>query len=304
MINLKGTYVFKQNGIEIGRSENLVTTNGKSAILKYLTNSSVEWASALAVGALPTTPTVSDLTLAYEIARSSVTMKSYTPGSPNLIVIKGTLNSSVSANIYEIGLYPFNTSQTMGSRDQFIIDDFSNLNNWLISTTPLSSNASYYNAYAPQSPYSPRIGLYSAIIPANTTIINSTFAANLGSYTALDTVDLLVNVANGKSGILNVTFTDVNGISATTLAYSFSYTGSYQVLSLNLPSNISSLSTINKITLTTVGTNSQITVDAIRVSVAAEISNSVALVSRSVLTTPIAKIYGTPLDIEYYLQLS
>lgn len=303
-MNLKGTYVFKQNGIEIGRSENLVTTNGTSAILKYLTNSSVEWASALSVGAIPTTPTVSDTTLAYEIARSAVTMKSYIPGSPNLIVIKGTLSSSVSANIYEIGLYPYNTSQVLGTRDQLIIDDFSNLNNWLTGTTPLSSNSSYYNAYAPQSPYSPRVGLYSAIIPAATTVVNSNLAVNLGSYTTLDTLDLLVNVATGKSGTLNVTLTDVNGVSANTLAYTFASTGGYQVLSLNLPSNITSLSTINKITLATVGANSQITVDAIRVSVTAEVSSSVALVSRSALTTPIAKIYGTPLDIEYYLQLN
>jgi hypothetical protein len=303
-MNLKGTYVFKQNGLEVGRSENLVTKNGTTAILKYLTNSSVEWASALSVGAIATTPTVLDTTLAYEIARSAVTMKSYIPGSPNLIVIKGTLSSSISANIYEIGLYPYNTSQVLGIRDQLIIDDFSNLNNWLIGTTPLSSSSSYYNAYAPQSPYSPRVGLYSAIIPAATTVSNTSISANLGSYTTLDTLDILVNVASGKSGTLNVTLTDVNGVSANVLSYPFAYTGGYQILSLNLPSNITSLSTINKITLSTVGTNSQITVDAIRVSVSAEISSSIALISRSVLTTPIAKIYGTPLDIEYYLQLN
>ena len=33
---MKGTYIYKQNGIEIGRSENVITTDGKKSILQYL----------------------------------------------------------------------------------------------------------------------------------------------------------------------------------------------------------------------------------------------------------------------------
>ena len=71
-----------------------------------------------------------------------------------------------------------------------------------------------------------------------------------------------------------------------------------------MPSNISTLGTITSVSIQTVGVSSSITVDAIKVSVLGEITNSAGIVSRSVLTTPIAKIYGVPLDIEYYLQLS
>jgi len=291
---LKGTYIFKQGGVEIGRSENIITTNGKSTIIQYLANSSYDWASTIAVGAIPTTATVNDITMKYEVARTPVTLKSYVIGSPNLIIVKGTLASTLAANIYEIGVFPYNTGQVFGTRDQLIIDDFSNLTNWTGTYTS--------NSYAAQSPYSPRIGLNSIVIPANTTVTNSLASVNLAQYSTIDTLDILVNVTSGQSGTLNVVFTDVNGLTAT-VPYTFNGSG-YQVLSNVFPSSIFALSAISSIAITTVGSNSSITVDALRVSVNAEVAASTGLISRSVLTTPIAKIYGIPLDIEYYVQLS
>jgi len=296
---IKGTYVFKQGGVEIGRSDNIITTHGKEAIVQYLADSTFEWASAIAVGSINTTPALSDLTLKYETARTGVTLKSYKNGSPSLIIVKGTLDANLSANIYEIGVFPSKTKQVFGTRDQLIIDDFSTIVNWSTS----SGTAYTTNAYAAQSPYSPRIGLYSVAMTAGSTIVNSNFNVDLSTYSPIDTLDLLVNVDSGKSGTLNVTLTDVNGLTST-LAYTFGTTTGYQILSQALPSSIFSLSNVKSIQFATVGANSNITLDAIKVAVLSEISDTTSLVSRSVLTTPIAKIYGTPLDIEYYVQLS
>jgi len=296
---IKGTYVFKQGGIEIGRSENIITTHGKEAIVQYLADSTFEWASSIAVGSINTTPTLADLTLQYETARTGVTLKSYKNGSPSLIIVKGTLDANLSANIYEIGVFPSKTRQVFGTRDQLIIDDFSTIVNWTTS----AGTAYTTNAYAAQSPYSPRIGLYSVGMSAASTIVNTNFNLDLSTYSPIDTLDLLVNVASGKSGTLNVTLTDVNGLTST-LAYTFGSTTGYQVLSQALPSSIFALSNIKSVQFATVGANSAITLDALKIAVLSEISDTTSLVSRSVLTTPIAKIYGTPLDIEYYVQLS
>lgn len=296
---IKGTYVFKQGGIEIGRSDNIITTHGKEAIVQYLADSTFEWASSIAVGSINTTPTLTDLTLKYETARTGVTLKSYKNGSPSLIIIKGTLDANLSANIYEIGVFPSKTKQVFGTRDQLIIDDFSTIVNWTTS----AGTAYTTNAYAAQSPYSPRIGLYSVAMVATSTIVNTNFNLDLSTYSPIDTLDLLVNVASGKSGTLNVTLTDVNGLTAT-LAYTFGSTTGYQILSQALPSSIFSLSNVKSIQFATVGANSAITLDAVKIAVLSEVSDTTSLVSRSVLTTPIAKIYGTPLDIEYYVQLS
>lgn len=299
---LKGTYVFKQDGVEIGRSENLITTNGKNTIIKYLTNSTSEWASAITVGALPTAATVNDMTLKYEIARTSVTLKSYISGTPNLIVVKGTLDSSVVANIYEVGVFPLSTGQVFGTRDQFSVEDFSNVGNWITT----SGTAYTTNAYAAQSPISPRAGSYSVNLAASSTIKNSLEAISLAKYGVIDTLDILVNVPSGSTGALALVFTDINGnsYSFAPTGYNFSNsTGSsvYQVLSANLTPGLLVLSSITSLSIST---TSAITLDAIRISIGSELSANTGLVSRSVLTTPIAKVYGIPLDIEYFVQLS
>jgi len=293
---LKGTYVFKQNGIEIGRSENVITTNGKQAIVQYLANSSNEWASALSVGGISTAASVSDTSLYYEFARSAVTLKSFKIGTPNIIIVKATLDASISANIYEVGVYPSNTESIFGSRDRLVIEDFSTLANWSGTYTS--------NAFAAGSVYSPRFGAYSVSVPANTTITNSSYSLNVSQYSTLDTLDILAYVASGKSGNINVTLTDVNGNTAAFASYAFGSTTGYQVLSLPMPTSIFGLSTVNSIQIQTSGTTSAITLDVLRVGVKAELTESTSLVSRSVLTDPIVKLPGTPLDIEYYLQLS
>ena len=165
---LKGTYVFKENGLEVGRSENIITTNGKTAILQYLSGSLSEWASQLAVGAMSSTPALTDLALNFEIARSAVTLKSFKVGTPNLLVVKGTLDASVAANIYEVGVFSSNTSNIFGTRDRLIIDDFSILNNW---TTASGSYTSV--PFNPQNSISPRVGLYSLTLAPNTQIDNT-----------------------------------------------------------------------------------------------------------------------------------
>lgn len=290
---IKGTYVFKQNNIEVGRSNNLITTNGKKIILQYFANPANDWAAAIAVGGLPTTPSVSDQSLYYEFSRAAVTLKSYKSGTPNLIIAKATLDASIAANIYEVGIYPNLTSQVFGTRDQFIIEDFSNTSN--LST--VSGTAYTANPYAASSPYSPRFGLNSISIPAGTTVINTDYNLNLSLYTLLDTIDILANATS--TGTLTLTATDINGVTFT-LNYSVFGSG-YQVLSQNIPNQIYSMSTIKSLQLSS---TSNVTVDCIRISVNAELSNDTSIVSRSVLSNPIAKLQNIPLDIEYYLELS
>lgn len=298
---LKGTYVFKQNGQEIGHSENIITTNGTNAILQYLSNSSFEWASTIAIGAIASTPGLSELSLKYEVARSAVTMKSYKTGTPNLIIVKGTVASSIAANIYEIGIFSYKTGQVFGTRDQLIISDFSDLTKWLTS----SGTAYTTNSFAAQANYSPRIGLYSVNIPTNSTIINSNLSLDLSSYSLIDTLEVLANIPVGSAGNLIATLTDINGsTSVITFPFNGAVTSGYQVLSQYFTSAISNLSTVSTLSLQTSGTTSNIVVDAIKISLLGELSSSTGIVSRSMLTTPIAKIYGTPLDIEYYVQLS
>ena len=70
MQQFKGTYIFKQNNKEIGRSENLITTNGRKVLLQYLSGVKNEWAADMCIGALNTSVNVSDIELNFQFVGS------------------------------------------------------------------------------------------------------------------------------------------------------------------------------------------------------------------------------------------
>jgi hypothetical protein len=306
-LQFKGTYVFKQDGKEIGRSENLITTNGRKVILQYLAGTRPDWAADMCFGAIDTAPTASDIELNFETARVPVSLKTYksaTNSNPDLIIVRGTLPASLYANIYEVGLYPESRITDVANRNNRIITDFSDLSNWVASIADQSQSITdqgtvSITGYAAQGAASPRIGGFSVDLAQNTSYQNNTFGFNLLGYSDLDTLKILAY--NTAAGILTVTLKDVQNNS-----YVFTYTltdnTGYQILSAPFPSNVAFTNTINSITITTDNTAS-ITIDAIKASATTELTNEDYLISKSVLSTPIAKIYGTPLDVEYYVQI-
>jgi len=307
MLTFKGTYIFKQNGIEIGRSENLITTNGRKVLLQYLSGVRSNWASDMALGAINTAPSVSDIELNFETIRVPVSLKTYksaTDNNPDLIIVRGTLPESLYANIYEIGLYPDSKITDVANRNDRIITDFSDLSNWAASVNDVSQNilnqgTVYLTGYSPQSESSPRIGGFSVDLAQNTEYENNTFDFNLLGYSSLDTLKVLAY--NTVAGVLTITLVDTENNSFV-FTYTLQENAGYQILSVPFPSNVLFNNTIETVRIATDNTAS-VTIDAIKASSSAELTSEDYLISKSVLSTPIAKIYGTPLDIEYYVQI-
>ena len=306
-LTFKGTYVFKQDGKEIGRSENLITTNGRKVLLQYLAGTRVDWAADMCFGAIDTAPSLSDIELNFETARVPVSLKTYksaTSGNPDLIIVRGTLPASLYANIYEIGLYPESRITDVANRNNRIITDFSDLSNWVASIADQSQSITdqgtvSITGYSAQGAASPRIGGFSVDLAQNTSYQNNTFGFNLLGYSDLDTLKILAY--NTAAGIVTITLKDVQN-NLYVFTYTLSDNAGYQILSAPFPANVSFTNTINSITIATDNTAS-VTIDAIKASVSTELTNEDYLISKSVLSTPIAKIYGTPLDVEYYVQI-
>ena len=306
-LTFKGTYVFKQDGKEVGRSENLITTNGRKVLLQYLSGTRVDWAADMCFGAIDTAPSLSDIELNFETARVPVSLKTYksaTSGNPDLIIVRGTLPASLYANIYEIGLYPESRITDVANRNNRIITDFSDLSNWVASIADQSQSITdqgtvSITGYSAQGAASPRIGGFSVDLAQNTSYQNNTFGFNLLGYSDLDTLKILAY--NTAAGIVTITLKDVQNNSYV-FTYTLSDNAGYQILSAPFPANVSFTNTINSITIATDNTAS-VTIDAIKASVSTELTNEDYLISKSVLSTPIAKIYGTPLDVEYYVQI-
>jgi hypothetical protein len=68
----KGTYVFKQNGLEIGRTNNLITSNGRNLILEFLAGARQNWAADMAIGAMPTHHPLQYLTLSLTLKQPDI----------------------------------------------------------------------------------------------------------------------------------------------------------------------------------------------------------------------------------------
>jgi hypothetical protein len=305
----KGTYIYKENGKEIGRSYNIITTNGRKVLLQYLAGVKSTWAANLAIGAIPGTPTADDLELNFETGRYPITLRTYqaaTDSTPDLIVVRATLPSTLYANIYEVGVYPTDTTSGLNIVDNKIFTDFSDLSNWVTS-----DGYTEIAGFMPQAEQSPRIGNYAVSLGPNTTFYNSSVAFDIDLYNSIDLLQILAH--NTLQGNLAVTMIDAAGYQAV-FNYSLSDNPDYQILSASFPTtikdpsgniiNISSefLKTIKTIQFVTDSTCS-VTLDCLKASANEQIGTSDYLISKSSLSTPIAKTYGVPLDIEYYIEL-
>jgi hypothetical protein len=115
---LRGIYRFYQNGELIAEKPNLITTEGRRLILRYLAGQSPSLGAVIAAGVSETAATLDDFYLGFEVERIPVNLKSadYTN---NLVIFKGTIDQSVVMNIYEMGLWSAsenNLNTEFGSR--------------------------------------------------------------------------------------------------------------------------------------------------------------------------------------------
>jgi len=311
MSQFKGTYVFKQNGRELGRSSNIITSNGRKMILEYLSGSRQSWAADMAIGAMPINdlgqaPLLTDTQLNFETFRHVVTLRTFisaTNTDPDLIVVRATLPVDLYANIYEVGLYAVSNSGFLTStRNNIILSDFSDLSYWDTTNGTTTTNQFIGQGYG-----SPRIGANSINIDSNTAYSNSNLSIGFSNYTNKDFLQLLV--FNTAAGNVNVTLTDISG-KQQTLSFTTTNNTEYSVLSMLFDQNtsganyapISDFSTVTGINIST-DSNAILTLDAIKVLSSSELSTQESVVSKSVLTDPIPKNPNIPLDIEYYIEL-
>jgi hypothetical protein len=293
----KGTYVFKQNGVEIGRSENIITSSGRKMILQYLAGTRTNWASDMAIGAIQGTPNASDIELNFETLRFPVNLKTFAQASashPDLIIVRATVPASVYANIYEIGLFADTKNSNAEIRNDAILVDFANITNWIVNNGEVN-----VTEFIPQADNSPRIGQYSVQLMPNTSYSNSSYSFSLQNYGEIDTLKILAH--NAVAGNLTITMTDVSGVT-TSFTYSLSTNPDYHILSVPFNSTDKYLNTISKVEFTT-DNDASIVIDCVKASTTAELSVDDYIVSKSYLSVPIGKDHNIPLDIEYYVEL-
>lgn len=313
---ITGEYIFYENGIEIARSENLITKFGKRFLTTYLAGNISFDKKDLAIGIASNSDfAVADTNtrLGFEFYRTPVSFGStdiITSGSTTYAVVyKTTIPQDVAGIIKEIGLYP-GTRISTNNYDSRFLSDFENNREWYDS-----SNA---NPLIVTSP-TPRIGAGMIEHKFNTGDTSSTtkeFKYNIGNldisgYSVNDNLTLAYNRANTNSSQIRIKFYS----SATDYFYGdITPSGTGDQIDTVSMSDVfsnqsgtpdsSSISIIGiETTRTSAASAATIYLDGLRINDQDTFDPAFGLISRSSLASPITKVAGRPIDIEYKITL-
>lgn len=225
------------------------------------------------------------------------------------VVYQATIPQDVSGIIKEIGLYP-NTKSSFNNYDSRFIADFENNLMWFKSD---DSNPELVAATT--SSIKPRVGSYFSKIAVSASQSAEFTCAysglDLSGYTASDSLSLAYNQEN--TNLESIVFKFYSSDSS---YYSATFTGAASITEPNKISKVlfstltannayADLSSIIKIgVVVTAKSSGQAVVylDALRIDDEDTFNANFGLISRSVVT-PIEKIAGKPVDIEYRINL-
>lgn len=321
---MNGYYVFKENGVEIARSTNIITNAGKQLIAQNLSSQYNIWAGQIAVGADNTTASATDKSLGFEFSRGPVVSISNSPltvgstgytGGTIRLVAKAILETNTSGIIYETGLF----SQTQ-SPDRFNSAVFytTSQENWLYQSN--TGSTGWLNLYD--------VGGFTTGGRSGDGLVDFSVVPTLSSAKTVryqDFIDMsdvqpndnisisyVVSSSTGSTGPIDVRFhNDSTNYFSYKMPMPSSGTGNsgYKIVSAAKNNWVSTGSpiwnNINYIEIQYNTTGSSVIVtylDGLRVTKLDTNSGSI-LVSRSIPSSPVVKTEGTPLEIEYYLDV-
>lgn len=293
---MKGVYRFYQAGVLVGEAENLITTEGKRHIIKFLAKYVGNIAGGIAVGVGNTAANVADTSLEFETARVPVDLVSADYAN-TAIIFKGKLDANMAGTIYETGLWSeFDSGVVYGSK---LLLDFNSTNDvWTTGTWTSTTQ---------------RIGADNLrLAPATSATVTSSLAGvffDFSGYSNVDEFKLAYNVNTSFVATAKLVFhTDASNY--------FTYT-------ITTPTTGYKITTFNKTNFTTTGTPSwgniisvdvvvtstgggsgSVDFDGLRIEDRDLFSEQFVLVSRAVPVSPIVLTAGLVTEFEYLLDVT
>ena len=296
----------------------MITKFGKRFLTSHLSGMVVSPTKDLAFGIDSTAVQANgnDTRLGFEFYRVPVSFGSIDiqtdefGASTYSVVYQATIPQDVSGIIKEIGLYPGIKSSSNNFDSKFIADFENNLM-WFKSddsNPELVANTT--------SSIKPRVGSYFSKVAVSASqsveFTCSYSGLDLSGYTSSDSLSLAYNQEN--TNLDSITFKFYSSDSS---YYSATFTGASsvtesdkiaKVLFSTLTANnaFADLSSIIKIGVTVTAKSSGqavVYLDALRIDDEDTFNANFGLISRSALSSPIEKIAGKPVDVEYRINL-
>jgi len=304
---IKGTYIFKENGVEIARSSNVITKFGKRFLTNFIAGNVDFGNKDIAIGIDSTAATVNDTRLGFEFYRIPIEFGStdiQTVGGTTTysVIYKTTLPVDVSGTISEIGLYP-STRLSTNNYDSKFLADFNSYLDWYDPS----------GEHPAVSTTGPKIGDNVITMTSNGTSTKEytlpLSGLDISGYSVNDSIKLAYykNDANLEKIVIKFYSSDTdyyyyNLSAASGTGYKIS---SDILLSSLVASGSPDKSAINKIGIVIDPLSSATTVglDGLRMNDEDTFDPTFGIISRSVLGSALTKLAGRQVDIEYRLDL-
>jgi hypothetical protein len=318
-MNFEGAYVVKSDGVILGEYKNMITTNGLNFINQFLSGQSLYWADSIAVGALQGTPTTIDTEqLEHELYRYPVNFKSYevvTASGFNRLILKATIDPASEFQAYELGLFPAPTDP-----DDFVentqITTFSESVDSAMTTSRWKySDGSPAFTYSASYDPTPRVGGVRILILSGETVSITGLSLSVPDYALLNNIQLLSYSPDVfASGSITIIFGDSNqseqAIWSMSAVMPANVSSSYRTDIIPMTSKpevfTDPVSTASIVFISDTG--SPLELDQMKFSSVSTTFPELKLSSRTISSSSsvplISKIYGQPMDIEYYIRVT
>lgn len=292
---MRGKYTFKQNGVVVGESENLITTAGRKAIIDYMAGYNQSLAGAILLGIGTTAANVADKALALEVHRVPVDLSSADYAN-NAVVFKGKVSAEKEFTVYEAGIQTLYGSGGQ-SESQLLLDFNADTDLWSVGTFSATNSrlgqALNVTATASTTTTTSLSGIFYDLTPYSDSDqflfayrANNAFVSTLVIRFKVDASNYYsYSIAAPSSGVYTITSFNKSAVSTT-----------------GTPS-WANINSVDILVTATAGGTASIDLDALRIEDRDSVREDNVLVSRSVLGSPVVKTLNIPLDVEYSITL-
>ena len=294
---MNGIYRFYQNGKLIAAHRNLITTEGRRLILRYMAGNAPSIGGAISLGVGNAAANVADNRLSFEIYRADVTLR-HSDYATNVVLFKGSVEQDVEFTAYEAGLWSTPTN-ALGAADSQTLTTFdTTVEEWtnviVDSAARTSIDAVRVDAGA-NATTSPRLEV----------------DLDLTGYSTEDVFKLAFTKPNNNISSIKMVF--ANAITGGSLTLSKTISAlpvGYNIVSFRkgdfvASGNISWDSIDNMgVDVTAGATAGYVVLDGIRIEDMDTPDDDHILVSRTVFGSPLVKTNVAPMEVEYSLEFS
>lgn len=318
---MKGFYRFTDDSGTVAEFENIITTDGKTLIAKYLAGLISSYAGAIAVGAGTTAATSADKTLDYEFARVPISVRNVTGPMSEIyqVSFKGTLPEGLTGVITESAVISQTFNASSGSFGDKVLATFNSGEGW---TTISSSNMalSYifqgYPVPATPSTDAVRIGPEAILLDSSgtstITIESPVVQGDFSGYSSSDIFALAYSsnyISSGTTATLRL-YSDASSYYSAAFPLTtqtdsvWAHRSSKILKSAFAATGTPSWNNIIKVALIVASNNAStnVVLDAISVFDADYITTDYAMISRALAPAPVVKTAGKTMDVEYFLE--